>query len=169
MVRKKNDLSGTHAERTGGSSASSDNNAPEDLDLLKDSLGYALKRAQVRAYDLLFATIGPEAISPARMTALSIIGTQAGASQSALAEQLGINRASVVKVIDTLESLRLVERRPVEGDRRSYSLVLTPLGRSELKALHKKVRSYEEAIARALTAQERLQLIDLLEKVAVTD
>ena len=98
---------------------------PAELDLRQDSLGYAIKRAQVRTYEVLFATLGPDAISPARMTALSIIGAQPGINQSALAEQLRVTRPSMVKVIDSLEGLGLVERRAIPGDRRSYSLALT--------------------------------------------
>lgn len=135
-------------------------------DLLDDSLGYALKRAQVRAYDLMFQCLGPEALSPGRMTALSLIGGQPGISQSALAEQLKVNRASVVKVIDTLEALGFVERRATAGDRRSHALVLTAAGEDELQTLHGQIRRYEQALAENLSAEERQQLLALLERVA---
>ena len=115
---------------------------PAELDLRQDSLGYAIKRAQVRTYEVLFATLGPDAISPARMTALSIIGAQPGINQSALAEQLRVTRPSMVKVIDSLEGLGLVERRAIPGDRRSYSLALTEQGRRELRDMHEKTRQY---------------------------
>ncbi|WP_412764602.1 MarR family winged helix-turn-helix transcriptional regulator [Pseudomonas sp. NGC7] len=137
-----------------------------DLDLTADSLGYCLKRAQVRAYEVLASYVDQESISPARMTALSMIAVHSGVSQSALGKALGINRASVVKVIDALESKNLVERRATEGDRRSYSLALTASGLSELRSLQEKVRQYEQAIATNLSADERRQLMDLLEKVA---
>lgn len=137
------------------------------LDLRENSLGYTIKRAQVRAYEMLFAILGPDAISPARMTALSIIGAQPGTTQSALAEQLQITRASIVKVIDTLESLHLVERQATPGDRRSHSLVLTKSGHDELRTLHEKTRRYEAAIAANLTPTERHQLMALLDKVAL--
>ena len=141
---------------------------PAELDLRQDSLGYAIKRGQVRTYEVLFATLGPDAISPARMTALSIIGAQPGINQSALAEQLRVTRPSMVKVIDSLEGLGLVERRAIPGDRRSYSLALTEQGRRELRDMHEKTRQYEARIAERLTAQERALLISLLEKVAVS-
>lgn len=137
-----------------------------DLDLTADSLGYCLKRAQVRAYEVLATFVDQDSISPARMTALSLIAMHSGVSQSALGKELGINRASVVKVIDALESKSLVERRAIEGDRRSYSLALTASGLSELRTLQEKVRQYEQAIATNLSADERRQLMGLLEKVA---
>jgi DNA-binding MarR family transcriptional regulator len=138
-----------------------------ELDLLADSLGYCLKRAQVRAYEVLATFVDADSISPARMTALSLIAMRSGISQSALAKELGINRASVVKVIDSLEAKQLVERRATEGDRRSYSLALTDSGLDELRGLQEQVRRYEQAIAAGLSADERHQLMRLLERVAV--
>ncbi len=136
-----------------------------EFDLLKDSLGYTLKLAQVRTYEMLYQALGPNAISPARMTALSIIGTQPGISQSALADRLHITRPSVVKVVDTLESVGLIERQP-GADRRSYALALTPRGEKELREIQARLRAYEKLITARLTAAERSQLMALLSKVA---
>ncbi|MGO3741964.1 MarR family winged helix-turn-helix transcriptional regulator [Kerstersia sp.] len=136
------------------------------LDLCHDALGYALRRAQVRSYELLFGILGQEALTPARITALSLIATHPGMSQSVLAEQLQVNRASVVKVIDALETKGFVQRCPVQGDRRSYALAVTQAGRAELHALRRKMDAYEAALAERLEAGERQQLMRLLEKVA---
>jgi DNA-binding MarR family transcriptional regulator len=137
------------------------------MDLLKDSLGYAIKCAQIRTYEKLFQMLGPNAISPARLTALSIISTRSGINQSELAQALRITRASVVKVIDTLESLGFVERQSIAGDRRSYALVVTEQGKNELLGMRKRLNAYELAISSKLTAAERVQLMALLGKVAV--
>lgn len=140
----------------------------EEINFLEDSLAYAIKQAQVRCYEILFRIYGPDALSPARMTALCIIGTQQGINQSALAELLRINRASVVKVIDTLESLGYVERQPTEQDRRSYALTVTEAGLGELKKLTQVTREYEKIVAAGLTAKERKTLMALLAKTAVS-
>lgn len=138
------------------------------MDLLKDSLGYAIKCAQVRTYEMLFQMLGPNAITPARLSALSIISTRSGINQSELAAELRITRASVVKVIDTLESLGFVERRSIADDRRSYALVVTGPGKNELLSMRQRLTAYELAIASRLTTAERAQLMALLGKVAAT-
>jgi DNA-binding MarR family transcriptional regulator len=138
-----------------------------NLDLLKNSLGYELKLAQVRTYQMYFEALDPKAISPARLTALSIISNQPGISQAALADRLAIARPSVVKVVDMLESAGLIERQPVPDDRRSYALVLTPHGKAELRDIGKRLQAYETAIAARLSTSERKQLMSLLAKVAV--
>jgi len=136
------------------------------VDLQSDSLGYAIKRAQVRVYESLFRALGPDALTPGRMTALSIVGMQPGINQSVLAEMLGITRAGVVKVVDTLESLGLVERQVLPEDRRTYALVVTERGNEELRRLYALTRGYEAEISARLTPQERQTLLRLLEKVA---
>lgn len=136
------------------------------VDLQRDSLGYAIKRAQVRTYGVLFNVLGPDSLTPGRMTALSIIATQQGINQSLLADMLGITRAGVVKVIDSLQSGGYVRRQPTPEDRRSYSLEVTEKGYAELRHLNVLLRKHETQIASRLTACERKQLITLLEKVA---
>lgn len=138
----------------------------DDIDLLSGSLAYEIKKAQLRSYDALFELFGPDTLSPGRMTALCIIGTQPGINQSALADALRVNRASVVKVIDALESMGYVERQSIPDDRRSYALAITPEGREELRRLTALSRRYEESIAAQLTGRERKTLIRLLAKVA---
>lgn len=137
-----------------------------DFDALSDSLGYAIKRAQVRSYDLYFEMLADQEISPARMTALSIIATTPEIMQAELAQRLNIAGPSVVKVIDTLEALQLVSREAHAGDRRRYALVLTERGRRKLAGYKARLDAYEQRIAAGLSAAERRQLLDLLERVA---
>lgn len=49
--------------------------------------------------------------------------------QNALAEAVGIEGASLVRLIDELEASGLVTRRPDPNDRRANSVSLTPRGR----------------------------------------
>jgi len=137
------------------------------MDITSDSLGYAIKSAQVRIYEKLFQVLGPNAISPARLTALNIVSLKPGINQTELAQQLRITRASVVKVVDSLESLGFVQRQAIADDRRSYALVATDLGKNELTRMRKLLQVYELAIASQLTAAERTKLMALLAKVAV--
>lgn len=139
----------------------------ERFDFQKDSLGYALRRAQMRTYDLFFETLGELDLTPARLTALSLIATEPGISQAALAKRLDIAGPSVLKLVDALEQSGFVGRADVEGDRRRYSLQLTPSGRTLLEAVRAAVEAYEARLARQLSRTERAQLMELLSRVGV--
>ena len=138
----------------------------EGINPLADSLAYQIKQTQVRCYEMLFELFGPDSLSPGRMTALSLIGNHPGIKQSELAEHLRVNRASVVKVIDSLQAMGFVERGSMPGDRRSHALIATPAGVAELRRLTQLVRQHEAMIATELTPAERGTLMRLLAKVA---
>ncbi|MNV02800.1 Transcriptional repressor MprA [compost metagenome] len=136
------------------------------FDFQHDSLGYKLRLAQVRAYEMFYQTLTPLDLSPARVTALSLIAMNPGINQSALAKALDVAGPSVLKVVDTLEQSGWVQRVDVEGDRRRYSLEITAQGHEYLEQLREKLTLYEKKLSQNLTAIERRQLIDMLERIA---
>lgn len=140
---------------------------PKEFDMLDDSLGYIIKRAQVRTYEVLFGLLGEDSITPGRMTALCFVAKQPGISQSELAEMLSITRAAVVKVVDTLETRGFVQRQSIVGNRRTYALAVTPAGYEELRRLTMLTRVYEDKISARLSVAERKQLMSLLQRVAL--
>lgn len=138
----------------------------EPYDFQTGSLGYALRRAQVRTYDLYYAMLSSLELSPARLTALSIIATESEITQAVLAQKLGITAASVLKLVDFLEDSGLIVRLTCE-DRRKYVLGLTPAGREKLEEVRRRIPAYEHRIAQQLSDEERALLLSLLERVAV--
>ncbi|MEK8030265.1 MarR family transcriptional regulator [Ideonella sp. DXS29W] len=140
--------------------------APDRLDFQSDALGYKLRLAQVRAFDLFFKAMEPLDLSPARVTALSIIAMQPGINQVTLAKALDVAGPSALKLVDALEDAGWIRRMDVEGDRRRYSLGLTERGLAQLEMLRDKLDAYEARLSSGLTAAERAQLMDLLDRVA---
>jgi DNA-binding MarR family transcriptional regulator len=134
-------------------------------DLREDSLGYRLRRAQMHAYALFFEMLGELDLSPARLTALSVIASEPDINQATLAQRLNVAGPSVMKLIDALEGAGFIRRMAVANDRRRYSLVLTASGRAVLQTLRERHAAYEERLASALSAAEREQLMSLLQRL----
>ena len=126
-------------------------------------MGYAINRAEVRCYQALARRL-PADISPARLTALSLIATNPGLTQAALGAMLKIASPSVVKVVTALETAGYVERTAI--DRRSFGLTLTRLGTAQLVKARKVMNAYEADATRRLSEAERQTLIELLGRVA---
>jgi DNA-binding MarR family transcriptional regulator len=97
---------------------------------------------------------------------LSHLAAAEGQSQQALSVALGIHRSAVVALVDDLEQRGLAERRPDPGDRRAYTLFLTPAGRELLAELRRAADAEDAELLAALDASERSQLISLLQRVA---
>ena len=135
-------------------------------DFQTESLGYLLRRAQMRAYELFFSSFESAGLSPARLTALSMIAVEPDIDQTTLARRLGISGPSVVKLIDALEGAGYIARAARTDDRRRYALALVDAGRVKLDEVRTAWSSYEGELTRGLSATQRQQLLAMLRTVA---
>jgi DNA-binding MarR family transcriptional regulator len=133
--------------------------------LLSELIGYHLRRAQAMVFDDFMRSMAEARITPGQFGVLTIIDANPGISQSALARALGIERSTMVAVLDGLEDRHLAERRASRHDRRSYALVLTPEGSALLARLQPLVRQHEARIAEDLDDGEKRTLIELLRRL----
>lgn len=134
--------------------------------ILTGLLGYRLRRAQALVFSHFLETVGKAGISPGQFGVLVLIKENEGLSQSALAKGFGIERSTMVAVIDGLEKRGWVKRVASKRDRRSYALSLTAAGRDFLERVTPEVEAHEREIAAALSEQERDQLLGLLARIA---
>ena len=79
--------------------------------------------------NLLDARIRQHGLTLARALTLSALKDQDDFFQKNLAEELGIEHATLVRLIDALEEQGLVLRNVAEDDRRAKRVTLTPAGR----------------------------------------
>jgi len=130
---------------------------------LSGLLGYRLRLAQQIVFRDFAKTVAE--LSPGRVGILLLIDANPGVTQSDLAHAVGLDRSTMVGLLDTLEDRHLLERRRGE-DRRTNGLWLTRAGRSLLGRLKKRIELHERRVAARLSVAERAQLIALLEKLA---
>ncbi len=136
-----------------------------DYDLLPGLIGYQLRKAQTAVFQDFSVSLKDCDITPGQFGVLVLIAANAGLNQTSLGNALGIDRSTVVAVIDKLEARGLVERAPAPGDRRSYALHLSEQGADLLARARKLVTAHEERIAGDLNAGEQVQLISLLSRL----
>ena len=86
-------------------------------------------------------------------------------SQQALGEQLGIDRTTIVELIDDLEQQGVVVRRRNPADRRSYALSLTPKGRTVRRRAARVFDDAADEFFNALEPAERSLLEDMLRRL----
>ena len=72
----------------------------------------------------------------------------------------------MVALVDALEARELLERRPSPSDRRAHALHLTEAGRRLLGQATQVAAGLEGELTEDLSAAERTQLIELLDRVA---
>jgi DNA-binding MarR family transcriptional regulator len=133
-----------------------------DHGLLPRLVGYQLRLAQLAVFrDFDRATAG---LTPGRFGMLVLIEANPGVTQSALARAVGLDRSTLVALLDELEDRRLVARRRGE-DRRTNGLWLTAAGRVLLGNMKRRVAAHEARVAARLTRAERELLLDALRRL----
>jgi DNA-binding MarR family transcriptional regulator len=124
------------------------------------SLGYAVAR---RFRELL----APLQLEPREFALLRAVGAAEGQSQHAIGERLQIPPSRMVAFVDALEARGLLERRQDPNDRRTRPLHLTVAGRELLGRAFAVAVAHERDLCVDLDADEREQLLDLLQRVGV--
>ena len=132
---------------------------------LDEHLGYVLRRAQLAGFEAFHQATERLDVTPARYTALVIVGANPGLTQSALGTALGTARSGAMVVADWMEKRGLAERRALPADRRAWGLHLTTKGEARLRDMQRRVRANDARFAARLTAAERAQLLRLLGKL----
>jgi len=135
---------------------------PIDLDGLTKHLGYLVRRAQLWIFQDFVRTLADLNIRPAQYSVLIVIDANAGLTQMALANALGIERARLVHLLNALEARRLVRRMAATNDRRSHALHLTAEGRKILNQARLNASEHEQQLAERVGAENHKQLLSLL-------
>lgn len=86
-------------------------------------------------------------------------------SQSELAQELGVESATIVPLINRLVELELVERVKPDSDKRKRLLVATAKGMALFHQVKAVADDLREEILTAITAEEREQTHQVLEKL----
>jgi DNA-binding MarR family transcriptional regulator len=138
-----------------------------DRGVLPTLLGYVLRRTQSAVFADFAATFqtAGAALTPGEFGLLILVARNKGLSQMALARALGIDRSTLVPILDRLQARGLLVRRRSPTDGRTHALALTPSGNKALTRFTGLVRAHEKRIASRLSTAETRMLIGLLEKV----
>jgi MarR family transcriptional regulator, transcriptional regulator for hemolysin len=116
------------------------------------------RASHVRAADVL----GSVGLTPALFGLLNVIGAREGAIQQELGAVMGIDRSTMVSLIDQLEGAGLAKRRPSATDRRAREIAITPKGRRLLQRARGMILETENEVLAGLSAGERGELVRLL-------
>src|SRR5436309_14166166 len=114
---------------------------------LRRRMTYLLKYALVTLEELHAERLAPYGINARELTVLLLLDDREPESQQQAAERLGVDRTTMVGLLDGLEAKSLVSRRPDASDRRRNVVELTDVGRATLQ---KATRASDDAERRLL-------------------
>lgn len=135
---------------------------------LTDHLGYCLHKASVMMKLEIQEAFAEYNLQGVHFAVLSIIDKSEdpeGITQIKISEVTGIDKASLVKVIDHLESLKFIERIGSKTDRRVKNLIVTKAGMKMVQIAKKKYQDLEVQFLSVLPKKDAESFKEMLLKI----
>lgn len=130
---------------------------------------YLLGRAASRVHALGERDLEPLGITPREYSVLALLAEHSPLSQTQVAEILGLDRTTILKLGAVLERKRLVVRERDANDARAYAVALTPAGERLRAQAFELLLACEARFLTPLNRKERAQLHNLLTRVWTSD
>jgi DNA-binding MarR family transcriptional regulator len=119
-----------------------------------DRMAVLLKHARQALADLTGPALAPYGIDGRALAVLTVLAGATPTSQQQAAVRLGVDRTTMVALIDGLEGKGLVTRVPDPADRRKNVVRLTPSGRDILDRAGEASEEAERRFLAPLTGAE---------------
>ena len=132
------------------------------LNAKQDTLGFLISdiaRLMRRAFQ---ERLDGCALSVTEARTLYLVARNEGMRQVDLAGLLEVQPIAMARLIDRLERMKLVERRPAEGDRRAYQIYLLPASKISLEQLETEAAGLRRESTKGLSTTEVNALHDAL-------
>lgn len=120
-------------------------------------LGYLLKHAQSRFFELGAVALAPLGINGREAAVLRAIAADRPVAQGEIARAMNVDRTTMVALIDDLQVKGLVHRRQDPDDRRKNVVELTDVGRDTVRQAAEAVERAERTFLGPLSAAEAAQ------------
>jgi len=140
-------------------------NKPIAGDKAPSTLAFLLSQVGIHAARQFSERIAEVGLHPALFRVLNLVDAAEGRSQQAIGEAIEVPPSRMVALVDELEQMGLVERRPHATDRRVRALYLTAKGRETLARGREIARLHERDLTRGMAAADRKRLTGYLQKI----
>jgi DNA-binding MarR family transcriptional regulator len=132
---------------------------------LGDRVVWLVGRASMQAQRLIQERLADGAVRKQHYGVLASLADVGPAAQAVLADRIGIDRSDMVSLLDELEDLRMVSRRPDPADRRRNVVELTDVGVAALVEMDARILAADDELLAPLSVADRATLVRLLAQV----
>ena len=135
---------------------------------LQNYFGYSLTKSAFALRRRMDDELAKHGLMAPHFGLLRVIEEVGATSQIRLGDDMGIDKATIVKFIDELEALGLVERHADAKDRRIKNVTVTAKGRTHIPKLRNIYQEVEADFLSVLTKSEAEALKSILPKLLVS-
>lgn len=130
-----------------------------------ESIHYLLMSDHFLVQKSLLTSIKDSELTPGQPKILDYLQNHNGCVQKEIAKGCHIEPASITVILKGMESKGYIERKMLNGDRRSLYVFLTEKGKKYIEYLNEKFDKVENTALKNFTEDEKQQLNDLLMRV----
>ncbi len=120
--------------------------------------GFLMTEAARLLRRLIDRRLMPQGLTRAQWGVLAVLSRRDGLTQSQLAEALEIEKTTAGRLIDHLEAGGWLQRRPIPGDRRFWSVHLSARARPLIAEVEQIILDTRATMLRGLSEQQQRQL-----------
>ncbi|MCM3557095.1 MarR family winged helix-turn-helix transcriptional regulator [Brevibacillus borstelensis] len=106
------------------------------MERIEDCFGFLLGKAYQKVFQLEKARLSEYGVTPVQFVLLHVLWEKDGQKGVELGSRLRLDGATITGLLDRLEQMGLIERRPSPTDRRTNLIYLTSRGRQLEKPLN---------------------------------
>jgi DNA-binding MarR family transcriptional regulator len=133
---------------------------------LRDQFCYCLNKVSARKKSRLESALTRElGIVLSYYSILQLLESDDSVNQNRVADEFGVDKASMVKLIDRLQEMGMIERQQSASDRRVNILKITTKGRKTLSQARKIAEREERDFLKCLTPSETKTFQGILQKL----
>ena len=136
-----------------------------DYSGLDELLGYRLRRAQGAVHRDYLTTLGPLKLTQKQTAVMWLVQGNPGIAQGAIGNALGMDRATMMALVDRLEARGLLRRSRSRIDARRRELHATPAGLQLLELVRDRIGRHEVRIKQEFNPAELRTLQRLLQRL----
>jgi DNA-binding MarR family transcriptional regulator len=133
--------------------------------LMGDRLSFRVRGVMGLLGARVTEAFAPFGLRPGSFTSMALIAANPGSSQIELSRLGGLDKSSIVLIIDDLVRRGYAVRAKSTEDRRRSSLFLTRAGEAVMMEMYTAAMKTEASIREGLTPAEMAQLFSLLDRV----
>jgi DNA-binding MarR family transcriptional regulator len=132
---------------------------PKSLARWTGNLLYLVTNMGARYYAEVVAPLG---LNPYQVAVLQVLADEGAMRQARLTDRTGIDKATMVGVLNDLERQKLIERHPSPTHKRAFDIYLTAQGNTQVQRVEQVSQHAEEQFYKVLSPLERQTLRALL-------
>ncbi|MDE7200472.1 MAG: MarR family transcriptional regulator [Lachnospiraceae bacterium] len=129
------------------------------------SFHYLLMANQSLLHKKLLSGLSDTCLTLGQPKVLDYLKEHDGASQKEIAAGCYIEAASLTSVLSRMEEKGMIERRMLNGNRRSLYVFLTDFGRELLERVEKEFSDIEESVFAGITEEEQKHFMEIFVKI----